>query len=82
MTYLESLVGENNFQTFVRTYIKKYTQKSVVYEDLKSTWEEWVNANMGNKAAQILAAVDWEEWVRSPGANPKAYKLSFATKSA
>ena len=45
LTYLESLIGEQLFQTFVRTYIKKYSEQSVTYLDLKATWEDFVNAN-------------------------------------
>ena len=81
LTYLETLVGENNFQTFIRYYIKKFTQKSVTYQDLKSTWEDWVNANMADQAKTILAAVDWDAWVKQPGSNPSVYKVSFQTDS-
>jgi leukotriene-A4 hydrolase len=45
LTYLETLVGETLFQTFVRTYIKKYSLQSITYLELKSTWEDFVNQN-------------------------------------
>jgi leukotriene-A4 hydrolase len=56
LTYLETLVGDSNFQTFVRNYIKKYSLQSVTYLDLKSTWEDFVNQNYNaTDAASILS---------------------------
>lgn len=48
LVYLESLMGENTFQDFLRTYILKYSRDSVRYEDLKKTWEDYVVANTTN----------------------------------
>lgn len=36
--YMESLVGEDSFQTFLRTYINKYAQSSIVTADFEQTW--------------------------------------------
>lgn len=82
LTYLETLIGEDSFQNFIRTYIKKYSLQSVTYLDLKATWEDYVNANFKDTAQQILAAVDWDAWVKTPGANPSVYNVSFVTTDA
>ncbi len=44
LTYLESLIGADSFQGFVRAYILKYSEQSVTYTDLKATWEDYVNS--------------------------------------
>jgi hypothetical protein len=77
LTYLESLVGEATFQDFLRTYILKHSLSSVTYEDLKNTWEAYINANVTANATAIIAAVNWTQWVTVPGLSPTP--LNFTT---
>ena len=39
LTYLESLVGEDNFQQFLRIYFNKYAQQSITSIEVRETWE-------------------------------------------
>ena len=45
--FLESLVGKTKFQTFLRVYIEKYTLSSITSDDLKDTWEDFVEDKFG-----------------------------------
>lgn len=77
--YMESLVGEDNFQSFLRTYINKYTQSSITTIELRQTWEQFVHDNYeGAKINEILAAVDWEVWLNVPELAP--VPLDFSTE--
>lgn len=78
LVYLESLVGEDLFQNFLRTYIIKYSQQSITTIELRQTWEEFIHDNFeGAKINEILAAVDWEEWLNTPELAP--VPLDFTT---
>lgn len=82
LTYLESLVGEDNFQTFLRLYINKHAQTSVIVNDLRISWEVFVEDTYDNatEVNRILASVDWDTWVFAPGLPP--VHLDFTTKSS
>jgi len=54
LTFLESLIGEDNFQEFLRSYILAHQQTSVETAQFRSAWESYVankydNATMVNK---------------------------------
>lgn len=40
--YMESLVGEDQFQVFLRKYILGHAQESVITDDLRLSWEDFV----------------------------------------
>lgn len=81
MYYLESLVGEDHFQEFIRRYILAHAQTSVTTSACRSTWENFVedmfNATETNR---ILASVDWDAWIFKPG--PPPVQLDFTTKAS
>ena len=39
LTYLESFVGEDNFQRFLQIYFNKYAQESITSIEVRETWE-------------------------------------------
>lgn len=64
LTYLESLVGEDNFQQFLRIYFNKYAQQSITSIEVRETWEQFIRDNfIGAEVNRILSSVDWEEWL-------------------
>ena len=76
--YLESLVGEDLFQQFLRTYILQYSQQSITTIELRQTWEKFVHDSFsGAKINEVLAAVDWEAWLYKPELAP--VPLNFET---
>jgi leukotriene-A4 hydrolase len=79
LTYLESFVGEELFQNFLRYYIIRYTETSIISHDLRASWEDFVednfNASMTN---QILGSINWDQWIYTPGL-PPAGLLNFTT---
>lgn len=70
--YLESLVGEDNFQTFLRKYINDHAQTSIITNDLQFTWEVFVEDTYPNSTDvnRILSSVDWAAWIFAPGLPP------------
>ena len=83
LVYLESIFKtKEDFQTLVRSYIKKYSQKSVTWEDWKQTLEAWVRDNYGVDADSLLNQIDWEAWIRRGGANPEGVNIDFSTDIA
>lgn len=64
MTYLESFVGEDKFQEFLRIYFNKYAQQSITSIEVRETWEEFIRDNFeGAEVNRILGSIDWETWL-------------------
>ena len=64
MTYLESFVGEDKFQQFLRIYFNKYAQQSITSIEVRETWEEFIRDNFeGAEVNRILGSIDWETWL-------------------
>jgi len=62
--YLESLIGEDMFQTFLRKYILDHQQTSVITDELRFNWEDFVENNFNQtETNRILGAVDWDAWI-------------------
>lgn len=79
--YLESLVGEDLFQTFLRQYILNFSQTSVVTDDLRFSWEDFVEDHFSaDETNRILAAVNWDAWIYQDGLPP--VHLDFTTKAS
>lgn len=45
LTYLESLVGDEQFRLFLRFWVQERFLTSVTYVDLIETWGKWVGLN-------------------------------------
>ena len=64
LTYLESFVGEDNFQRFLQIYFNKYAQESITSIEVRETWEEFVRDNFeGAEVNRILGSIDRETWL-------------------
>lgn len=66
-------------QAFIRHYINTYAQTSITTENLRFTWEMFVEDNFSDpEIVKIFeAAVDWETWITKPGMPP--FNLDFST---
>lgn len=81
--YLESLVGEDNFQRFLQMYIKQHSLTSINTLDFRYSWEFFVNREMGlspEGVNEILGQVDFERWINVPELAP--VPLNFDTPEA
>ena len=79
--HLESLVGEELFQVFLRMYIERYAQMSITTDDLRFSWEDFVHEKFQkDEGRRILDAVDWDAWIEQPGLPPVTF--DFSTKSS
>jgi len=76
--YLESLVGEANYQTILKAYITKYRLQSVDYLLWKDMFETQVRVLFPDQGAAdaIINAVDWQTWIFGPGLPP--VKIEFS----
>jgi len=66
LTYLESLVGDDEFREFLRFWVSSRLLTSVQYTDLIFTWGQWVQERYVDdpqKVNQILADSNWTEWL-------------------
>eukprot|EP00347_Sterkiella_histriomuscorum_P012727 403367448 len=86
LTYLESLVGADNFQAWIRLYILNFAQQSITYLEMKAHFIDWVTNTLykGDQKSidKVLNAIDWAAWIQQGGKNPPAWNISFATDSA
>jgi leukotriene-A4 hydrolase len=69
--YLETLVGEENMQEFLRDYLKDFQKTSIKAIDMQSEFEQHVYYWYSSKdAKKIIAKIDWHEWLEGPGLPP------------
>lgn len=79
--YLESLIGEDMFQTFLRQYINRFQQSSILTDDLRFNWEDFIEMNYNaSETNRLIATVDWDKWIYEPGLPP--VHLDFTTKES
>ncbi|OQR75340.1 leukotriene A-4 hydrolase-like [Tropilaelaps mercedesae] len=73
--YLETLLGDDSMDAFLKAYIDRFKYKSIVTDDWKSFMYEF----FANKK-DILDKVDWNTWLYSPGMPPviPEYKSELA----
>ena len=46
LTYFESLIGEDLFQSFLQTYILQLSQQSIITIELRQTWEQFIHDSL------------------------------------
>jgi leukotriene-A4 hydrolase len=81
LTYLESLVGADQFREFLRYYINANFLTSITTIELRATWEQWVEENYSAvETNQILAASNWNDWIFKSTLAPAP--LDFSTQQA
>eukprot|EP00347_Sterkiella_histriomuscorum_P003608 403363634 len=83
LTYLESLVGETNFQVWMRLYFTKFLYQSISYNEMKAHFIDWVTNTLfkDNQESidKVLNAINWEAWIKQGGQNPPEWNISFST---
>ncbi|CAI2361290.1 unnamed protein product [Moneuplotes crassus] len=80
LVYLESLVGEETFRSFLQSYVDTFSYKSLEVEDFISFFIDFVSAEVEyNQARSVLDQIDWQTWVYSPGYPPVT--VDFGTDS-
>lgn len=62
-------MGEGAFQGFLRSYIEKYSLKSLNDTQMKETFIEYVQVNFP-QSEEILAKIDWDTWMYGKGLPP------------
>ena len=74
--YLESLVGEDHFQSILQKYVTKYLKKSVVVDDFVDLFHSYVYKNFKREDAHnIMNQIDWDTWIYGPGMPPVTVNL-------
>eukprot|EP00347_Sterkiella_histriomuscorum_P017996 403347183 len=85
LTYMESLVGEDNFQAWINLYFYKFLYQSISYNEMKAHFIDWVTNTLfkDNQESidKVLNAINWEAWIKQGGQNPPEWKISFSTDS-
>lgn len=68
LRYLEDLLGGPEvFECFLRSYLKKYSYKSVVTDDFRNTLLEYFEKT---EYANKLPEIDWNLWLNGEGMPP------------
>jgi leukotriene-A4 hydrolase len=81
LTYLESFIGESLFQTFLREYILRYSETSILTDDLRQSWEDFVEDHFNaSETNRILGSINWDAWIYTPGLPPNI--LDFSTPAS
>ena len=70
MKFIENLIGKKNFQIIFQAYIKKFTKKSICYQDYIEIFEEKIREIYieEEKIQEILGKIKWQEWIHKTGA--------------
>jgi leukotriene-A4 hydrolase len=79
MYYIETLLGAEATQQYLRDYIMEFHGMAIDSPELKNFYEEWVTANMGENATMILEKTMWDTWIYEPGVAP--VPLDFYTEA-
>lgn len=77
--YLQSLIGEDNFQKVMQVYIDTYKLQSVNYYQFKNIYITTVNSlYSSDSAAKILNQIDWDSWINKPGYPIKSFDFGIS----
>ncbi|CDW86353.1 peptidase family m1 containing protein [Stylonychia lemnae] len=71
LVFLESLVGEDTFQQFMRSYIQAFSGQSVIDLEMRTFFLTFIAKTFDPATAQsINSAIDWNEWFYGKGLPP------------
>ncbi len=79
MYWIESLLGKDAFQLFIRAYLEVFSQMVVNSPMLYEFYTAWVMDFFPDNATQIINLTDWDTWVYVPGVAPTLDADTFAT---
>lgn len=75
--YLESLIGEDNFQGFMRAYITKFRRESILADQMIDFFNSYTMETLGaQNGKNVLDKVDWNAWVNQTGMPPQPIKFT------
>ena len=76
------MASKEDFQNFIRDYIKTYSIKSITYLEFRQHFIQYVQNLYADKADALLSQIDWDAWIKQGGANPPAWNITFTTPEA
>jgi leukotriene-A4 hydrolase len=79
MYYIETLLGPEATQAYLRAYINNFHGMAIDSPELKIFYEDWVTNNMAENATVILDKTMWDTWIYEPGIAP--VPLDFYTQA-
>jgi len=84
VTYLESVLGEEDFQQFAQYHIAMNFLQSITSVAFRQTWEQFIEDHYDSETANAyLAAVDWNKWLYETGQAAQWNEhLDFSTTEA
>lgn len=78
--YLQTLVGEENYQTILRAYLNEHSLTSINATSAQATFERELKALYNEtEYAKIEGKIDWRAWVVDPGLPQPPVELDFMT---
>lgn len=79
---MESVLGEDNMQAFLRYYILQHEMSSITMDVLRATFETWVQDNYKDAYTvnNILGQIQWDTWIFQSALAP--VDLDFTTKAS
>ncbi|KAL4466746.1 hypothetical protein ABPG74_010343 [Tetrahymena malaccensis] len=77
VTYLETVVGREFLQGFLRSYLQKFKFQSIDHVTFREYFTEYLLLNNPRKASKILSKIDWNAWINGVGLPPVI--LNFTT---
>ncbi|KAL4509917.1 hypothetical protein ABPG72_010110 [Tetrahymena utriculariae] len=79
LKYIESVIGQDLLQQFLRSYISEYSLKSINYEELQEFFNKFIKLNRQRDANKLLSQIDWDTWINQPGMPPVNLKFQTDT---
>ncbi|OMJ13751.1 Leukotriene A-4 hydrolase-like protein [Smittium culicis] len=80
--YLKELLGHGFWSSFIKSYIHKFSNKSIVTSDFKDLLYERVNEELGVDGMNKLETVDCNSWFNKPGMPPVENKFDDSLQVA
>ena len=68
--FLESLIGEENMNTLLKSHINNNSLTSINYKVFEKEFEHFVFAKFPENYTEIVSQMDWDLWVKGPGLAP------------
>jgi len=80
LVYLESLIGEETMEDFLKAYLISYQKTSINASEFVDYFKSFVTSTFSRKKARsILNEIDFETWIHAPGLPPVT--VNFETQS-
>ncbi|EAR84706.2 peptidase M1 family aminopeptidase (macronuclear) [Tetrahymena thermophila SB210] len=77
VAYLETVVGKEFLQGFLRSYLQKFKYQSIDHVTFREFFTEYLILNNPRKASKILTQINWDAWINGVGLPPVI--LNFTT---